>query len=132
MFRSLCLFLVVCFSGCGAGTGTVQDVSKEAGEGIVQLRDLLVDSGKPLQKQVEMANFAGRYPVAVDEVSKGTLAVVWGTGIQEGSSDSPAIIAYQKDAETQGGWVIRANAKIEKLSADEFKNAAPSNSAAKK
>jgi hypothetical protein len=132
MFRSLCLILVACFTGCGASTGTVQDVSKEAGEGIVQLRDLLVDSGKPLQKQAEMAEFAGRYPVAVDEVSRGSLAVVWGTGIQEGSSGSAAIIAYQKDAETQGGWVIRADAKIEKLSADEFKNAAPPKSAAKK
>jgi hypothetical protein len=64
----------------------VQDVSKEAGEGIVQLRDLLVDSGKPLQKQAEMANFELRYPVAVDEVTKGSLAVVWGAGIQEGST----------------------------------------------
>lgn len=132
MFRLLCLFFIACFSGCGAGTGTVQDVSKEAGEGIVQLRDLLVDSGKPLQKQAEIANFALRYPVAVDEVTKGSLAVVWGAGIQEGSSGTAAIIGYQTDAETQGGWVIRANGNIEKITAEDFKKAAPPKSSGAK
>jgi hypothetical protein len=131
MWRLIAIGLVAACVGCGSSTGDVL-VPKEASEDVVQLRDLLVDSGQPIQKPADISSLSGRYPAAVEGVTSGKLSIVWGKGIREGGSGKAEILAYQSDAESQGGWVIRENATIEKLTAEDFKKEAPKKVAPKK
>ena len=131
MLRCYAFVCLTAIAGCRAGSGIVENPA-EAGEVMVQMKDLLVDAGQPLQKQAELNSFSGRYPLAVESVSKGTHMLVWGKGIREGISGKAEIIAYPVDAEKNGGWVVRENAKLEKLTADDFKKEAPKKSTPKK
>jgi hypothetical protein len=121
VFLSLCLLLC---SGCGANSGSAPKAETEAGEGLNQLRDLMVEaagSGPPLKKKGDLADYEGRYPAAVAGVNDGSLTVVWGKGIREGIGENAKVIAYQTTPVADGTWAVLENSEIKKLSADELK-----------
>ncbi len=63
--------------------------------------------------------YEGIYPAAVGALQKGKYLIVWGvTGKEAGS-----LLAYEKDAPTQGGTVLMADGTVKTLSAEEFKAA---------
>ncbi len=118
--------MVLLFLGCGGGgSGTVPTGQAEAGEGINQLRDLMVEASSslpPLKKKADVAEFEGRYPAAVAGVNDGTLTIVWGKGIREGIGEDAAIIAHQTTPAAEGVWVVLENSELKKLPSDEFKS----------
>ncbi len=119
----LCLVLVLQI-GCGANSGSTPKQETEAGDGLNQLRDLLVEaagSGPTLKKKSDLAEFEGRYPAAVAGVNDDSLVVVWGKGIREGIGENAEVIAYKSSSGSDGGWVVLENAELKKLSAEEFK-----------
>jgi hypothetical protein len=66
------------------------------------------------------------HPAAYEKVASGEIVVVWGAkmpdeGAIESGTAPTAIIAYEKKAPTEGGYVLRQNGKVEPLTADQFK-----------
>ena len=118
--------LVLLLLGCGGGgSGTVPTGQAEAGEGMNQLRDLMVEaasSAPPLKKKADVAEFEGRYPAAVAGVNDGSLTIVWGKEIREGIGEDAAIIAHQSKPGEDGVWVVLENSELKKLASDEFKS----------
>jgi hypothetical protein len=58
------------------------------------------------------------HPEGVRALKSGGYVVVWGVS----GNDSGTVLAYQKDAPKQGGWVIMADGKPpQQMSADELK-----------
>ncbi len=55
---------------------------------------------------------------AVRAVKAGELVVIWSVHLEQGGGE--AIVAYDKDAPTQGGWALLQNGKLKKFSAAEF------------
>lgn len=117
--------LVVLSLGCGgSGTGTVPTGEAAAGEGMNQLRDLMVEASSsvaPLKKKGDVAEFEGRYPAAVAGVNDGSLTIVWGKGIREGIGEDAEVIAHQTTPGADGVWVVLENSELKKLTNDEFK-----------
>ena len=64
---------------------------------------------------------AGRTAIQViderifERVKSGEYIVRWGAPLTD------PVLAYEKNAPTQGGWVLRGNGRVEKLSAEEVK-----------
>ena len=120
----LCCLVMLCL-GCGESSGTIPTVQAEAGGGMNQLRDLMVEaasSGPPLKKKADVAEYEGRYPDAVAGVNDDSLTIVWGKGIREGIGDDAAIVAHQTNPGSDGVWVVLENSELKKLSSDEFKS----------
>ncbi len=117
-------FLLLVSLGCGANSGSAPKAETEAGDGLNQLRDLLVEaagSGPPLKKKGDVAEYEGRYPAAVAGINDGSLTIIWGKGIREGIGDKATVIAHQSTPGADGTWVVLENSEIKKLSADELK-----------
>ncbi len=120
-----CSLVMLILVGCGENSGTLPTVEAEAGDGMNQLRDLMVESassGPPLKKKADAAEYEGRYPIAVAGVNDDSLTIVWGKGIKEGIGDAAEIIAYQTTPGSDGVWVVLENSELKKLPSDEFKS----------
>lgn len=76
---------------------------------------------KPPHQLSDLASkqYEGISPAAVRDLQKGTFVVVW--DIQ--GNDSGTVMAYEKDAPTQGGAVLMADGTVRQMTADEFKAA---------
>lgn len=120
----LCSLVMLCV-GCAQGSGTIPTVQAEAGDGMNQLRDLMVEASSsrpPLKNKADVAEFEGRYPAAVAGVKDDSLTIVWGKGIREGIGEDAAIIAYQTNPDSDGVWVVLESSELKKLPSDEFKS----------
>jgi hypothetical protein len=78
---------------------------------------------KPPAKQADLVKrqYEGIYPNALDAVKKGKYIVIWSVA----DKGSGTVLAYEKDAPTQGGRVLMADGSVRTMSADEFKAAKP-------
>jgi hypothetical protein len=128
--RFLFLVSLVPVLGCGkADSGKLPGVPSGADETIVQARDLVVESSVmvvPLTGEKDLPNFATKFPKAVEAIKNKSIKIVWGKGLREGIPSSDAkIIAYEAKASTEGGWVVKEDGELYKLSASEFASMAP-------
>jgi hypothetical protein len=108
--------------GCGSGTKTqaasIQEIElKEIHE---MYMHFIKSSQKPpaqltdlLKKQAE-----NLYPSGAAALQHNKYVVVWGVS----ASDAAAVIAFEKDAATQGGMAIQADGKMRQITADEAKS----------
>ena len=55
------------------------------------------------------------------EIAKGEVIVIWKVWL--GPEKGNAIVAYEKDAPTNGGWVMLQDGSLKQLSAGDFKSA---------
>jgi hypothetical protein len=123
MKRILLLVLVTCIQlGCGNPNAVSSD---DAMKPILQdFGQFLVSTGydgvKPPKKLQEFLPYEPMAPMAAEPLKDGRLVYYWGAGLKTGGS---AIIAYEKDAESKGGWVLLEDNSVKKLTSEQFATA---------
>jgi hypothetical protein len=125
---SLTLILALAVGCGGTNPGGPPSVSGEASEAIVKARDLIIEAsvgGIKFEKMADVKQLESQFPIGAEAIKNGTVIVVWGKKISEGIIAPPQIIAYESKVPTDGGWVLREDAKISKITADAFAAEAP-------
>jgi hypothetical protein len=97
-------------------------------------KDMLIDFGAMLKAYIKenkrapskVADF-DRYAPAFSGAEEGlrtkTVIYQWGQPISTDAKAAGTVLAYEKEAEASGGWVLMQDGNIKKMSADEFKAA---------
>ncbi len=130
----LTLFLALGLGCGGTNPGGPPATSKEASESIVKARDLIIEAsvgGIKFEKLADVKQLESQFPVGAEAIKSGAVIVVWGKRISEGIITPPQIIAYESKVPTDGGWVLREDAKISKITAADFAAEAPKTAPAK-
>jgi hypothetical protein len=108
-------------AGCG---GTPPPVSPQEGA-LKQIHEIYEHFIKSQEKppaqlsDLTQRRYEGIYPGAVQALQRGKYVVVWGVM----SKDAGTVLAYAKDAPTQGGAVLMADGTVKEMTVDEFKAA---------
>jgi hypothetical protein len=108
--------------GCG---GSSSDSKKEPVQMELEdfaqfLKALPTDGVKPPKNMQEFMPREPMAPMAAEGLSKGELIYLWGADLRDGGE---SIIAYQKDAEANGGWVLLENGNVVRMTPEKFKSA---------
>ena len=118
-------FALGCSSNTGGGGNSIAPQTAALQEVADLLRAASADGRAPT-KQADLTRFASAYPQGYQAVKSGEVVVIWGAkmaGEGEAGSAPKNIIAYEKKAETEGGWVLLQNGTVKEMTADEFKTA---------
>jgi hypothetical protein len=129
-FWTLLLILAAGFSylvGCSSrpeGGGRVPPAFNE----LQEVNDLLrrgASRDRAPAKLEDLSRFKGSYPRGYEAVQSGKIEVIWGTQLkgEEDVGKDETVLAYEKDAPTQGGYVLLSAGTIKKMSAGEFQSA---------
>ncbi len=109
--------------GCGAKPQGGSQLEMSNRQKIGELMELLsaaqlnLKRGPASVKELEKFGRAG--PFAQEAVARGDFVVFWNVNLGEGE----AVVAYEKDAPTNGGWVLLQNRTLKQLTAAEFQAA---------
>jgi hypothetical protein len=82
-------------------------------------------NGKGPSKLSDFNGMQSMYSRGYQAVKSGEIVVIWGSGVK-GEGETAAggdVVAYEKDAPTQGGCVLLTSGEVKQMSADEFKSA---------
>jgi hypothetical protein len=60
---------------------------------------------------------------AAQDLRSGEIGCVWGTILSTAANASSAVLAYEKKAATEGGWVLMQDGKVKRMTASEFQAA---------
>lgn len=106
--------------GCGGGSGNAnKEQIQLALEDFSQfLKNLPTDDAKPPKNMEEFIPREPMAPMAAEGLSNGELVYLWGEDLRDGGE---SIIAFQKDAETNGGWVLLQNGNVLRMTPEKFK-----------
>lgn len=74
----------------------------------------------PPAKVEDLTEHEDALPNAIQPIREGQIVVAWRVGYSAGSN---GVLAYQKDAPTNGGKVLLRNGTVKDMSADEFRAA---------
>lgn len=123
-FLTVCQILVAfgwCLAGCG-GKPTAATAPEVGREVLTDLWDVYQaysrDKGKPPAAANDLKPYAAGAPTGVRVVSDPDIVVLYGTPV--GGAN---VLAYHKDAPTQGGLVLLSDGAIKMMTPDEFKAA---------
>lgn len=125
MIRLLALFVCIAFlGGCSGDSTTKQGTPKNQKPALADLGNYLkviaAEQKAPPAKAADLDAVEPRMPEAYTAVKTGIVVYVWGVPYQSGSS---AVLAYEKDVETTGGWVLLQDGTLREMSAADFKAA---------
>jgi len=122
--KSLVLMVSVVFGtfGCsGSKSSTVDDSMKPALQDFAQFLGALPSDGvKPPKKLAEFLPLEPMAPMSAEFLKNGKLVYFWGAGLKTGGQ---SIVAYEKDVETSGGWVLLEDGSVKKLTSEQFSTA---------
>ena len=122
--------LFLCFSGgCHSGSAALspdeaqEDVRKgtlrEVGEMLTLYK---ASKKKPPAKVGDLATYEVGFQVGYLRTKEGEVVVAWGAPLKEG--DSETVLAHEKRAPSEGGYVLMQDGQtVKKMTADEFKSA---------
>jgi hypothetical protein len=85
-------------------------------------------AGRPPAKLADLTPYQKMFPKAYDSVKSGNVVVLWGTapkGEGDVGSGNEQVLAYEKKAPTEGGYVLMSAGTIKQMSASEFNAAVP-------
>lgn len=111
--------------GCG-GPDVPKDATgaPTAKQGLVDLADLLKGVAEqkksPPARQADLEQYDAINLAATLAITRKEVVYVWGSGIAAGSQ---AVIAYEKDAPTAGGFVLLQDGTVKSMTAAEFATA---------
>src|SRR5947209_3231636 len=112
---------VVALTGCGRGSGTApagpdyRAVLTELGEA---LKTTAADRNKPPARLAEFERIEPMAPTASPFVRSGEVVYLWGAGYVPGGTK---VVAFEKKAEAEGGWVLLQDGSVKQMTADELK-----------
>lgn len=125
----VCLIAMLFVTGCGS-KGPVTDVppnagmpgAKEALEDLGELLHKLNTSGQPLPTEASAFQaFDVEHPAAGTMISNGMIVYLIGAVVDKADTTGNKLVAYQSDAEANGGWVLLSNGEVKSLSASDIK-----------
>ena len=117
---------VLILAGCqparnnvGGGTGTPggREMLADMAE---LLRYAAAENRKPPARPGDLAEYEGPYPAASTGLANGEIGYVWGAPL---GTEGNAVLAWEKKAEMEGGWVLLQGGAIREMTAEEFKAA---------
>ena len=121
---ALGLFVVGCSSRGPGGSGETAPeytVLQEVGE----LLRTAGASGRPPTKVSDLDRHKSMFPRGYEAVKSGSVVVLW-SGPMKGEGEAgqnEAVLAYEKDVPTGGGFVLLSAGTVKRMTADEFKSA---------
>ncbi len=128
-FRST-LILICCTMviGCGGGGPAAGDpAAAQRKQELTEIHEMYVHflkSQRAAPKQLSdltKKTYEGSHPMGVETLKKGKYIFVFGVEDQ----NSGTLLAYEKDAPTNGGAVLMADGTVKFVNADEFKALKP-------
>lgn len=115
--------LLALAAGCGGGDA-VKSADPTAKEKLDEVKAMLetvaADRQKPPSKMAEFGTVEPMLPVAGEAIRKGDLVYVWGATLSPGGT---GVVAYEKNAPTEGGWVLIQDGTVKQMTAEEFQAA---------
>ncbi|MEO6812209.1 MAG: hypothetical protein ABI353_24130 [Isosphaeraceae bacterium] len=121
-------------AGCGSSGSVVVD--KDDPMGMSSLTELgeayrfyTLKNKRPPQKATEIDELEMMSPNGVIAARQGDVVVEWGVNLTDVESSEPGavksdqVLAYQKQAPEEGGYVLLLDRTVKKMSAEEFKAA---------
>jgi hypothetical protein len=123
------VLVLVLVAGCGKGPrdgdGEGAGATPTAKESLTNLGDLLKhleESGKkPPARLADVEPIEPAFPGAYLGLVRGEVVYFWGKPLNP--SGSATVLAYEKRAETDGGWVLMQDGKVRQMTAGEFQSA---------
>lgn len=114
--------------GCGGPPPSGSQFDMSTRQRIGELMELLSSAQLSLKRPPanvkELERYARAGPFAFEAVTKGEFVVIWNANLGQGK----AVVAYEKNVPTQGGWVVLQDRELKQMTAAEFQ-AAPKASA---
>jgi hypothetical protein len=111
-------------TGGGVGSGDQQETTLREVADLI--RATTQPNGKGPARVADFEKLQSTYYSGYQAVKSGDVVVIWGAGMKgEGATGSGGeVIAYEKDAPNNGGFVLLNSGEVKKMSAGEF-NSAP-------
>jgi len=114
---------LIALSGCGADGPQIVSADVASQRMLEDyanfLKQLKSDGTKVPENKNEFMPLEPMAPVSGPGIATGALVVVWGQTIGSGRD----IIAFEKSAESVGGYVLQQDGTVRKMTAEEFKAA---------
>jgi hypothetical protein len=113
-------------SGAGGGGGSGQTAQEAV---LYEVADMLRGATRPDGRgPAGLADLKGSqsiFPHGYQAVKSGDVVVLWAAGVKgEGEAAKGGdIVAYEKDAPANGGYVVLTSGEVKKMSASEFQSA---------
>ena len=125
MFRKLLLgILIISLPACGDSTVNAPSPASDPGDGLRELGEVYkfrASNRMPVPTKVEdLAENEAAMTNAWNAIQAGKIVVVWRVGY---SSSSSEVLAYEKDAPSNGGKVLLRNGTVKEMSAEQFRAA---------
>jgi hypothetical protein len=120
-------------AGCSSGGGIVATQEMLDLEEVKRLLHTAASKiGHPPARLADLEGFQKKWPEAYNSLKSGDYVVLWGTPINWGTPISKSkgdvgkpemVLAYEKAAPTDGGYVLTSAGNVTKMSAAEFASA---------
>lgn len=110
-------------AGCGAaGAPAAPTVTgKELMEDVRQMLTFAAENRiKTPTRPAELEPVEPVAPLAGTAIRDGSVVYAWGSSLAPGGK---SVVAYEKKAETEGGWVLLQDGAVREMTADEFRAA---------
>lgn len=126
-FHLLGIWLLLFTAGCGASKSdealTGAPTAKEALQDLRQLLEYVKNEKKNLPTRVaQVQPIEPLFPGAYLGLLREDIVYVWGLPLHEYGADK--VLAFDKKAPSEGGWVLMQDGTLKQMTADEF-NATP-------
>ena len=111
-------------AGCGGSPNTAAALDREQKGALeelgLMLKTLAEEGRKPPAKAADLDAVDPMIPTAGAKIRTGELVYAWGAGYAAGGTQ---VIAWEKGAAEQGGYVLLQDGTVKRLSAGEFQSA---------
>lgn len=113
--------LLAALAGCSSSNRTSFDpTGKHKMAEIGQMLITLKESNSPPPSSLDdFGRVEPMVPLSAAELRSGEIVFFWGKGL----SSATKVLAHEKKAATEGGWVLMTDGSVKQMSADEFKSA---------
>jgi hypothetical protein len=114
----------VVVSGCGSSPNTARALVEERKGALeelgLMLKTLAEEGRKPPERLAALGPVEPMIPVAGPAIRNGTLIYFWGTPYAAGGKQ---VVAYEKQATTDGGFVLFEDGTVKEMTTAEFQAA---------
>jgi len=114
--------LALAAGGCGGGRQAVAPPAPN--DGLVDLREMLrrtAAAGEPVPTSAaDLRALDAAYPAAGRFIATGQVVYLWGCRLSDKPESATRVVAFEKAAATEGGFVLLQDGTIRQVTAAEF------------